>query len=106
MTTGGEALTTILDARGEAPDWGLFGLWNEELSKALREFGLPSYRIRQLETALYRQKVADIREVTTWPKPLREQVVEGGFRVGLPEIVDTFRSEDGTERYLIAGRDG
>ncbi|MFP5227088.1 MAG: 23S rRNA (adenine(2503)-C(2))-methyltransferase RlmN [Acidobacteriota bacterium] len=84
----------------------LFGLSNEELSEALGEFGLLRYRVRQLETALYRQKVADIPEVTTWPKELRERVAAGGFRVGLPEIVETFRSVDGTERYLIAGRDG
>jgi 23S rRNA (adenine2503-C2)-methyltransferase len=28
-----------------------------------------------------------------------------GYRVGLPEIVQTFRSVDGTERYLISGND-
>ena len=106
MTTGGEPRTTILDARGGASDRVLFGLWNEGLSEALGEFGLLRYRIRQLETALYRQKVADITEVTTWPKELRERVSAAGFRVGLPEIVETFRSVDGTERYLIACRDG
>ncbi len=106
MTTGRQQLTTLLDAKGGAADRTLFGLWNEELSEALREFGLLKYRIRQLETALYRQKMADIAEVTTWPKELREKVVAAGFRVGLPEIVETFRSVDGTERYLIAGQDG
>jgi 23S rRNA (adenine2503-C2)-methyltransferase len=106
MTTGGQQLTTLLDAKGGAADRTLFGLWNEELSAALQEFGLLKYRIRQLEAALYRQKVADIHEVTTWPKELREKVVAAGFRVGLPEIVETFRSVDGTERYLIAGQDG
>jgi 23S rRNA (adenine2503-C2)-methyltransferase len=105
MTTGGKPRTTILDARGAAPERVLFGLWNEELGEALKGFGLLRYRIRQLETALYRQKVAEFAEVTTWPKELREKVA-AGFRVGLPEIVETFRSVDGTERYLIAGRDG
>jgi 23S rRNA (adenine2503-C2)-methyltransferase len=106
MTTGGRQLTSILDAPGAPPDCDLFGLWNEELSEILSDFGLLKYRIRQLETALYRQKVSDIRQVTTWPKELREQVAAAGFRVGLPEIVETFRSVDGTERYLIAGQDG
>jgi 23S rRNA (adenine2503-C2)-methyltransferase len=106
MTTGGEPRTTILDARGATLDRVLFGLWNEDLSEALKGFGLLKYRIRQLETALYRQKVAEFAEVTTWPKELRERVAAAGFRVGLPEIVETFRSVDGTERYLIAGRDG
>ena len=106
MTSGEQTLTSILDARGGPADRVLFGLSNEELSQSLREFGLLPYRIRQLETALYRHKVADISELTTWPKDLRERVAAAGFRVGLPEIVETFRSVDGTERYLIAGRDG
>jgi 23S rRNA (adenine2503-C2)-methyltransferase len=106
MTTGGKPLNIILDAEGPSPDGALFGLWNEPLRESLNEFGLLPYRVRQLETALYRQKVADITEVTTWPKELRERVAAAGFRVGSPEIAETFRSADGTERYLIAGRDG
>ncbi len=106
MTNGGQPLTSILDAQGAPLDRTLFGLSNEELSGALQQFGLPRYRVRQLETALYRQKVADITEVTPWPKDLREKVAAAGFRVGLPEIAETFRSVDGTERYLIAGGDG
>jgi 23S rRNA (adenine2503-C2)-methyltransferase len=106
MTTGGKQLVVPLDAPCMAPDGVLFGLWNEELSEVLREFELPRYRIRQLETALYRQKVASLEEVTTWPKELRERVAAAGLRVGLPRIVETFTSADGTERYLIAGNDG
>ena len=106
MTTGGQTLTSILDARSMPSDRLLFGLSNEQLRQALQGFGLLGYRIRQLETALYRQKLADIREVTTWPKELRERVLAAGFALGLPEIVEIFRSVDGTERYLIAGRDG
>jgi 23S rRNA (adenine2503-C2)-methyltransferase len=106
MTTGGKLPTPTLDAPDVAPDGALFGLWNEELSGALKGFELPRYRVRQLETALYRQKVADLDEVTTWPKELRERVAAAGFRVGMPRIVETFTSADGTERYLIAGNDG
>lgn len=106
MTTGRKLLTLPLDAPGVAPDGALFGLWNDELSEALRAFELPRYRVRQLETALYRQKVAGLDEVTTWPKELRDRVAAAGLRVGLPAIVETFHSVDGTERYLIAGNDG
>ena len=74
--------------------------------EALREFSLPPYRIRQLENALYRQRVGTLDEITPWPKELRERVSQAGFQVGIPEIVQTFRSVDGTERYLIAGDDG
>jgi 23S rRNA (adenine2503-C2)-methyltransferase len=64
------------------------------------------YRVRQLATALYQQRIGALEEITTWPKDLRERVAAAGFRVGLPEIAETFRSVDGTERYLIAGNDG
>jgi 23S rRNA (adenine2503-C2)-methyltransferase len=105
MTIGGKLLTSILDAEGRPDGKSLFGLSNQELTEALREFSLPSYRIRQLEEALYRQRVSRLEELTPWPKELREQVSAAGFRVGIPRIVETFRSVDGTERYLIAGDD-
>ena len=105
-SSGGELLSNILDA-GEAPQGKrLFGLLNQQLRDALREFSLPPYRIRQLENALYRQRVGTLDEITPWPKELRERVSQAGFQVGIPEIVQTFRSVDGTERYLISGDDG
>lgn len=106
MKTGGKTLVTMLDAPGPPGGEGLFCLSNEQLASVLEPFRLPKYRVRQLATALYQQRVAALDEVTTWPKNLREQVAAAGFRVGLPEIVETFRSVDGTERYLIAGSDG
>jgi 23S rRNA (adenine2503-C2)-methyltransferase len=68
--------------------------------------GQPAYRTRQLQEALYRQWVSGLDEVSTLPKALRAALDEAGYVVGLPEIVETFRSVDGTERYLIAGLDG
>ncbi len=106
MTIGGKPRSIVLDAPAARSDRALFGLSNEELSDALREFALLPYRIRQLETALYRQHLADIQDLTTWPKDLRQQIAAAGFHVGRPEIVQTFRSIDGTERYLISGHDG
>lgn len=106
MSTGGKLLTSILDAAGPPWDKTLFGLSNQQLTESLAVFALPEYRIRQLETALYRQRVIALEEVTTWPKELRERVAAAGFSVGLPRIAETFRSIDGTERYLIACDDG
>ena len=104
--SGGEPLSNILDA-SERPGGGrLFCLSNRQLGAVLQEFSLAPYRIRQLETALYRQRVESLDQVTTWPKELREKVAAAGFQVGLPRILETFRSVDGTERYLIAGDDG
>jgi 23S rRNA (adenine2503-C2)-methyltransferase len=106
MGTEGKSLVTMLDAPGPPGGEGLFGLSNEQLAKRLEPFLLPKYRVRQIATALYQQRVGGLDEVTTWPKELRERVAAAGLRVGLPEIVETFRSVDGTERYLIAGSDG
>jgi 23S rRNA (adenine2503-C2)-methyltransferase len=106
MTAGGKLLTTILDAERAARRQSLFGLSNQQLTSVLGRFELPAYRFRQLEDALYRQRVSELEEVTTWPKELRERVAAAGFCVGIPQIVQTFRSVDGTERYLIAGNDG
>lgn len=105
-SSGGELRTTILDAGEASQGKRLFGLSNQQLTEALREFSLPPYRIRQLGDALYRQRVRTLDEITPWPKELRERVAQAGFQVGIPDIVQTFRSVDGTERYLIAGDDG
>jgi len=110
MTAGRNNLTTILDASGRlpvhAPARPLFGLSFEELSEALADFRLPPWRLRQVRHALYRQWAASWSEVTTLPQELRESLEKAGFAPGLPGIVETFRSVDGTERYLIAGHDG
>ncbi len=106
MTSGGKNLTTILDARGDARSLPLFGLTLEQLTAALEGLELPAWRVRQVEHALYREWVRDLDEVTTLPVALRERLAGEGFWVGLPEIVETFRSVDGTERYLVAGLDG
>jgi 23S rRNA (adenine2503-C2)-methyltransferase len=106
MTSGGKVPDIILDAPQPAEDRRLFGLSNQQLTGALREFALPPYRIRQLEEALYRQRVTALDEVTPWPKELREKAVAAGFTVGVPQIAETFCSIDGTERYLIACGDG
>ena len=84
----------------------LFGRSRAELDSLVSSLGQPAYRARQLEEALYRQWVSDLDEVSTLPRALRESLDAAGFQVGLPQIVETFRSVDGTERYLIAGLDG
>ncbi len=110
MTAGRNTLTTILDASGRpgthAPAQPVLGLSFEQLSEKLADFHLPPWRLRQIRHALYSQWAADWNEVTTLPHALRERLSKAGFVPGLPQIVETFRSVDGTERYLIAGHDG
>ena len=84
----------------------LFGMTLEDLQAAMREMAQPAYRGKQLADALYRQRVASIEEMTTLPVELRERLKAAGCVVGLPEIMQTARSVDGTERYLMRMADG
>ena len=61
----------------------------------------PGWRGRQLAEAIYHQRVAEIDEITTLAKPLRQKLDSEGWQVGRPKIVQWFRSTDGTERYLV-----
>ena len=61
----------------------------------------PAFRARQIYEAVYKQRVTDLRRVSTLPKPLREE-----FPVGVPEIDRQFDSADGTRRYLLKLADG
>lgn len=106
MSPGREKLTSILDAQTPARDRSLFGLSNQQLTVLLADFSAPPYRARQLSEALYRQWTGELSEVSTLPRDLRERLIQAGYRIGLPRIVETFKSIDGTERYLIAGHDG
>jgi hypothetical protein len=67
--------------------------------------GHPQFRAKQIYTALYRQKVADLVQVTTLPAALRTELA-GPQRVGLPEIARVYDSTDGTRRYLLRLEDG
>ncbi len=84
----------------------LFGLSAAEVAALIERLGLPGYRASQIVEALYRQRVASIEQMTTLPLALREQLAAEGFVVGLPEIVQTATSVDGTERYLVRMADG
>ena len=84
----------------------LFGMDLEELRAVVRGMGQPAYRAKQISEALYRQRVSSVDEMTTLPIGLREQLVAQSFVVGLPEMVQTAKSIDGTERYLMRMADG
>jgi 23S rRNA (adenine2503-C2)-methyltransferase len=84
----------------------LFGLDAAALSARMKVLGEPAFRGRQLAEALYRQRVADLSEVSTLPKALRTRLLAEGWQVGRPVISQVFQSSDGTERYLIASQGG
>jgi 23S rRNA (adenine2503-C2)-methyltransferase len=82
----------------------LLGMELPEIREALGP-GHPQFRAKQIYTALYRQKVADLVQVTTLPAALRTELA-GPQRVGLPEIARVYDSTDGTRRYLLRLEDG
>jgi 23S rRNA (adenine2503-C2)-methyltransferase len=83
----------------------LLGLNIQELTGIAEALGQPPYRGGQLFTALYRQRISGLDEITTLPKSFREQLGRN-YVVGLPHIEKQFVSADGTIRYLLALGDG
>src|SRR5271168_53044 len=83
----------------------LFGLSRQQLTEVMQHFGQPAYRAGQLQEAMFQHRIASLEDVRTLPGSLREQLAAAGWTIARPRIVETFRSVDGTERYLIAGQD-
>lgn len=77
-----------------------------ELTAVLGTFEQKPYRARQMFEALYKQRALSVEDVTTLSQELRSGLITGGWSVGLPEIVQTAVSVDGTERYLVRMADG
>ena len=69
------------------------------------QFGQPPYRAGQLLQAMFRQRTGSLEQVLTLPQALRQEMAEAGWAIERPRILETFRSIDGTERYLVAGAD-
>jgi 23S rRNA (adenine2503-C2)-methyltransferase len=84
----------------------LFGMLPGELKELVAELGEKGYRARQIAEALYHQRVTDIEEMTVLSAALREELGLREIAVGMPEIVQTAKSVDGTERYLVRLADG
>ncbi|MEO6982475.1 MAG: 23S rRNA (adenine(2503)-C(2))-methyltransferase RlmN [Edaphobacter sp.] len=88
----------------------LFGTPLSGLASLMEHLGQPVYRATQLYEALYRQRAPagtpTLDDITTLPAALRASMKGAGYTIGLPEIVQTARSIDGTERYLVRMADG
>jgi 23S rRNA (adenine2503-C2)-methyltransferase len=84
----------------------LFGLDADALARCLEEMGQPAWRGQQLAHAIYRQWVAEITEISTLPRSLRQALESNGWAIDRPAIAQVFRSVDGTERYLIQSQNG
>jgi 23S rRNA (adenine2503-C2)-methyltransferase len=84
----------------------LFGASLSELTGLMESLNQSAYRARQLCEALYVQRVPSLDQITTLPAALREELKAAGHTVGLPELLQTAHSIDGTERYLVRMADG
>ena len=82
----------------------LFGLDAEALAVLMVEAGEPAWRGKQFVEAMYRQGLAELNEITTLPKPLRQKLAAEGWQIDRPRIAQVFQSVDGTERYLVQGQ--
>ncbi len=87
-------------------DKALFGRTREELRALMEELGERAFRAVQLADGMYKQRAATLDEITTLPAATRAKLREAGYTVGQPELAQTARSVDGTERYLVKLADG
>ncbi len=84
----------------------LIGLTVQELTELAQARDQPSYRGRQLNDAIYSQRVGSLSDISTLPEEFRSKLIEDGYSVGLPHIQKKFQSRDGTVRYLMLFDDG
>jgi 23S rRNA (adenine2503-C2)-methyltransferase len=84
----------------------LFGMLPDEVKSLMEGFGQKGYRAVQIVEAIYRQRVTSLDHISVLPAALRDELSAAGYTLGLPEIVQTARSVDGTERYLVRLADG
>src|ERR1700735_649876 len=99
-------LVRLLDGAALPAAGNLFGLSRQQLTEVMLEFGEPPYRAGQLLQAMFQHRIDSLDQVQTLPRSLRRELAEAGWTIDRPRIVETFRSIDGTERYLVAGQDG
>jgi 23S rRNA (adenine2503-C2)-methyltransferase len=79
----------------------LVGKSPEELRAFLQEMGEPAYRGAQIYHALYAEPRADFAAMTNLPLALRDRLAREAT-IELPKILRTYRSDDGTVRYVLA----
>lgn len=78
----------------------LLGKSLEELREFLQHMGEPAYRGAQIYHALYAERRSDFAAMTNLPASLRERLSREA-RIALPRIMRTYRSDDGTVRYVL-----
>jgi 23S rRNA (adenine2503-C2)-methyltransferase len=78
----------------------LIGMSPDELRSLVASFGEPAYRAGQIYHALYAERQLDVNAMSNLPLALRERI-SAQAAPRLPKIVRTYRSSDGTVRYVL-----
>src|SRR5580704_9043984 len=79
----------------------LLGKSPDELREFLQHMVQPAYRGNQIYHALYAERRSDFAAMSNLPAALRERLSREA-RIDLPKILRTYRSSDGTARYVLA----
>jgi 23S rRNA (adenine2503-C2)-methyltransferase len=91
----------IMPAQAFHKDRNLLGKSADELRAFAESLGEPAYRGAQIYHALYAEQRADFAAMTSLPGMLRERLARE-WAISLPQILRTYRSNDGTVRYVLA----
>jgi 23S rRNA (adenine2503-C2)-methyltransferase len=78
----------------------LLGRSRDDLRALMEEIGEPSYRGSQLYHALYAERRLDFALMSNLPAALRHRLTND-FRIGMPNILQRFLSNDASVRYLL-----
>jgi 23S rRNA (adenine2503-C2)-methyltransferase len=78
----------------------LLGMSPDELRALVVGLGEPAYRGGQIYRALYAERQLDVSAMSNLPLALRDRLA-GEASVRLPRVVRTYRSSDGTVRYVL-----
>ena len=79
----------------------LLGKSPDDLRDLMLKMGEPAYRGAQIYHALYAERRAQFAAMTNLPLALRDRLAREAV-IELPRIVRTYRSDDGTVRYVLA----
>lgn len=79
----------------------LLGMSEQELQQLSLDLGQQSYRGKQLHHLIYKRKVKEIQDFSQLPQAFRNDLQEGGWRVGRSSIHQSVTAADGTVKLLI-----
>jgi 23S rRNA (adenine2503-C2)-methyltransferase len=95
-----KAQSVIADARPLSLNRDLLGPSRDDLRALMEEIGEPAYRGSQLYHAMYAERRLDFTLMSNLPAALRRRLADN-FQIGIPQILQRFRSIDGSVRYLL-----